>query len=534
MAVTLIKKSQLRPLNIVDADVAAGAAIATSKLADGANFLKKDGSVAMTGALQMGTNKITGLGTPTAGTDAATKDYVDSVSQGLDIKSSVRAATTANITLSGTQTIDGVSLSAGNRVLVKNQSTGSENGIYVVATGAWSRATDADTNAEVTAGLFTFVEEGTDNQDSGWVLTTDGAITLGTTALVFTQFSGAGMVIAGAGLTKTGNQLDVVGNAGRIVVNANDVDLATVARTDTAASAGINYIASITTDSWGRVTATTNANVRSASTTQTGIVQLNNAVNSTSTTEAATANAVKTAYDLAAAALPLAGGTMTGKITLLTATTSSASLRMQSGTDPTTPVAGDIWAKSNVIHYYNGSATKVFAFTDSNITGTAANVTGTVAIANGGTGANNAASARTNLGATTVGANLFTLANPSAVRFLRVNADNSVSALSSLDTRIALDVPKFGNFIWKEDISSQIPAIGGVYTLANAIFTGSEHVYLNGVLMNPGASDDYVPGTGVDLNKITFNYTLEAGDTLLVSYYKDDASGQTQNQLPTP
>jgi hypothetical protein len=175
-------------------------------------------------------------GTPTAPTAAAGTNTtqlattafvtaaVDAARSGLDVKQSVRAATTANITLSGTQTIDGVALAVNDRVLVKDQTTGSQNGIYVVASGAWSRSTDADTNAKVTAGLFTFVEEGTVNADSGWILTTDGTITLGTTSLVFAQFSGAGQITAGAGLTKTGNTLNVGAGTG-ITVNADDVAL---------------------------------------------------------------------------------------------------------------------------------------------------------------------------------------------------------------------------------------------------------------------------------------------------------------------
>ena len=97
-------------------------------------------------------------------------------SQGLDIKSSVRAATTTDITLSGTQTVDGVVLVAGNRVLVKNQTNASQNGIYVVSASTWTRAIDAEANGELTAGSFTFVEEGTYNSDSGWVISTNGEI----------------------------------------------------------------------------------------------------------------------------------------------------------------------------------------------------------------------------------------------------------------------------------------------------------------------------------------------------------------------
>jgi hypothetical protein len=173
----------------------------------------------MSGAIAMGTNKITGLGTPTDGTDAATKAYVDSAAQGIDWKASVRAATTGNITLASAlengDTLDGVTLATGDRVLVKNQSTGSENGIYVVkVSGAPDRSTDADTGAELTSNFAVFVEEGTANADQGYVLTNDGAITVGTTALTFTQFTGLGQVVAGDGLAKTGNTLNVTAGTG--------------------------------------------------------------------------------------------------------------------------------------------------------------------------------------------------------------------------------------------------------------------------------------------------------------------------------
>jgi hypothetical protein len=173
----------------------------------------------MTGAIAMGTNKITGLGTPTDGTDAATKNYVDSAAQGIDWKASVRAATTANVTLASDlengDTLDGVTLATGDRILVKNQSTGSQNGIYVVkASGAPDRSTDADTGAELTSNFAVFVEEGTANADQGYVLTNDGAITVGTTALTFTQFTGLGQIVAGDGLAKTGNTLNVTAGTG--------------------------------------------------------------------------------------------------------------------------------------------------------------------------------------------------------------------------------------------------------------------------------------------------------------------------------
>lgn len=212
-----------------------------------------DQLTAPTASVSLNSQKITNLADPTGAQDAATKAYVDATKQGLDVKDSVRAATTGNITLSGTQTVDGVSLLAGDRVLVKNQSTASENGIYdVVSGGSWTRSADANVSSEVTSGLFVFVEEGTTNADSGWVLTTDGSITLGSTSLAFVQFSGAGQITAGAGLTKTGNTLDVgTASATRIVVNADNIDLAT-----TGVSQGTYK--SVTVDTYGRVTAGTN------------------------------------------------------------------------------------------------------------------------------------------------------------------------------------------------------------------------------------------------------------------------------------
>ena len=210
-----------------------------------------DQMAAPTASVSMNSQKITSLLDPTNPQDAATKAYVDGVRLGLDFKESVRVATTANITLSGAQTIDGVSAIAGDRVLVKNQSTGSQNGIYVVAAGAWSRATDADSSAEVTTGMFVFVSEGTTQADTAWVLSTNDTITLDTTALTFTQFSGAGQITAGAGLTKTGDTLAVgTASTARIVVNADDIDLATVGTAGT--------YKSVTTDAYGRVTAGTN------------------------------------------------------------------------------------------------------------------------------------------------------------------------------------------------------------------------------------------------------------------------------------
>ena len=174
------------------------------------------------------------------------KSYVDAVANGLDVKKSVKVATTANLagtynnangtitaSSNGQITIDGVALSSDDRVLVKDQTTTTQNGFYKVTTvGSGSQAfvltrtPDADDAAELTGGAFTFVEEGTANADNGYVASHNGTPTLGTDAITFEQFSGAGQISAGAGLTKTGNTIDVVGTADKITVSANALTIA--------------------------------------------------------------------------------------------------------------------------------------------------------------------------------------------------------------------------------------------------------------------------------------------------------------------
>lgn len=220
--------------------------------------------------LSINSHKLTNVTDPTNPQDVATKNYADLARQGLFIKDAVRVATAAALptntrsgnvltaSANGALIVDTVTVAVADRVLVKDEATGANNGIFTVtATGDVSnpfvltRATDADVSSEVKAGIAVWVNEGSAGQtDTRWALTTNDPITLNTTSLSFTQDGGLASVAAGAGLTKTGNTLDVgTASSGRIVVNADNIDLASGI-----VSAG-TYYGAITVDTYGRVTA---------------------------------------------------------------------------------------------------------------------------------------------------------------------------------------------------------------------------------------------------------------------------------------
>jgi hypothetical protein len=171
---------------------------------------------APTGSFSFGSQLLTNLADPVNAQDATTKSYVDSVAQGLNIKASVVATTTGNITLSGLGTQAGgdwtASLTAGDRVLVKNQTASQNNGIYIADASTWTRSSDANTWNELISA-FTFVQTGATEADTGWVCTVDAGGTLGTTPITWTQFSGAGTYEAGTGLTLTGNTFSITNTA---------------------------------------------------------------------------------------------------------------------------------------------------------------------------------------------------------------------------------------------------------------------------------------------------------------------------------
>lgn len=185
--------------------------------------------MSLSGSLNFGgssTFKVTNMADPTAAQDGATKSYVDNAIAGLSWKDSVRAATTVAGTLATSfasgSAIDGVALATGNRILIKNQATMSENGVYVVTAGAPTRATDFDLGTEV-IGAAMYVEEGTVNNSTAWTLATDGPITIGTTSLVFTQFGGGAIYSGGAGIVLNGSVFDVVAGDTTLTVAADSI-----------------------------------------------------------------------------------------------------------------------------------------------------------------------------------------------------------------------------------------------------------------------------------------------------------------------
>ena len=238
--------------SIVDADVKSDANISISKL-NTAQFdtqvqtSRLDQMAAPTASVSLNSQKITGLADPTSDTDAANKRYVDGAVQGLSWKEAARVSASTDVDLAAPgSTIDGITMASGDRVLLIGQDDASENGIYVWsgASAALTRASDANSAAEL-KGAAVFIMEGT-RADQAYTMVTDGAITVDTTELSWTQFTGLGQILAGNGLTKTGNQLDVVGTSDRITVASDSIDIASTY----VGQSSITTLGTITTGTW--------------------------------------------------------------------------------------------------------------------------------------------------------------------------------------------------------------------------------------------------------------------------------------------
>lgn len=340
-----------------------------------------DQMAAPTASVSFNSQKITSLADPTNAQDGATKNYVDSVSQGLDPKNSVHVATTTNLNLSSPGgTIDGVTMVSGDRVLVKDQTTASQNGIYVWngAASTMTRASDADSTTKLNGGAFVFVEEGTVAATTGWVLQQPtGTYVLGTTALVWSQFSGAGQITAGTGLTKSGNTIALITP---VTTTSGGTGLTTVGTGFLKGNGTSLSYATLTSGDIPDISATyvtlsgtqTISGVKTFSGTPifsllTGYVKANGA-------SALTASSTVPAGDISGTLGVSNGGTGAATLT-------SAGVLLGNGTSAIQATAAG--TANQVLRVPSGGGSP--AFGSINLASTAA-VTGTLPIANGGTG----------------------------------------------------------------------------------------------------------------------------------------------------
>jgi hypothetical protein len=546
MASTQIRgTTQIQPITIADAQVATAAAIALTKLAK--IPITPDGVTAFTAPQSMGSQKLTNVADPTVATDAATKNYVDNVAQGLSTKTSVRALAAANITLSGTQTVDGVALSAGDTVLCIAQTTGSQNGSYTVAAGAWTRTPDFDDVNDQTRSPYWFVGEGTVNAASGWVMVTY-PYTIGVTALVFTQFTGAGEVIAGNGLSKSGNTLSI-NTAVTVDLNTaqtlTNKSIAATQLTGTLPAAQFPALTGDVTTSAGAL-ATTIApaavslakmaslaansvigNATGSAATPAAVSMVSSPTPSTAMIRDANANVQINNIVENLTATPTSGATLT---------LTSASSGVQQFTGATThtmvmPNATTLSVGTNyqVMNRSTGVVTVnangggllqsmagnsiMFMFLTNNSTAAGTWDLSYIPPAGGGGTVTSVSVVTANGFAGTVATATSTPAitlQTSITGMLKGNGTAISAALASTDYMAP------GSFVTRETPTGTINGVNTTFTLANTPIVNTEQIFLNGLLLEPGAGNDYT----ISGATITMLIVPATGDRLKANYQK--------------
>jgi hypothetical protein len=536
--------SQILAGSLSNADINAAANIALTKLAKVP--ITPDGATAFTATQSMGGFILSNLGTPVAASDAARKDYVDNVAQGLAPKASVRVVATTNVSQTGTQTIDGVALSAGDTVLCIGQTTGSQNGSWVVAAGAWTRTVDfADVNDAVRSPYW-FVGEGTANAGSGWVMTT-WPYTIGTTSLVYTQFTGAGEIIAGNGLQKSGNTLSINTavtvdlNTGQTLTNKSIV---ATQLTGTLQAAQFPALTGDVTSVAGALATTIANNAVSLAKMATLAANsvIGNATGSTATPTAVgmvtTATASTVAFRDGNANLAV-NNLIEGMSTIATAgsttTLTIASPKFQQFTgsstqtlvlpNATTLTNGHQFIVTNrssgvVTVNMNGGgllqtmAASSFAIFTLISNGTAAGTWDTIYSSGGGSGTVTTVSV--------VSANGFagTVANAGTTPAITISTTitgllkGNGTAISAATASTDYMAPS--SFVVRETPTGTINGVNTTFTLANTPIAGTEQIFLNGVLQEPGAGNDYT----ISGPTITYLAAPLTGDRLKATYMK--------------
>ena len=444
-----------------------------------------DGATLTTIGIILTSGTITG--TPTGATDIVNKAYVDGVAQGLNPKAACIAATTANITLSGAQTIDGVSLIAGDRCLVKNQTAPADNGIYVVAAGAWARSSDMDVWAEV-HGAYTFVQQGTTLADTGWVCTSDAGGTLGVTAITWAQFSGVGTYSAGTGLTLTGTTFSITNTA------------------VTPASYGSSSsIPLITVNAQGQLTAASGNSVVAPAGTLTGATLASNVLASSLTSVGNITSGDWNATDVAISAGGTGASNAPDARTNLGVTATGGDATYAFRANNLSDLASAPTARTNLALGTMATQDAIaVAITGGSITGIV-----DLALADGGTGASSANGARANLLAASSGANsditsLGALSTPLSVAQGGTGVGSSTGSVSVvLSNSPALVTPNLGTP--SSLTGTNINGTGLGFTAGNVV----NNANLNGPISSVGNTTAITSQTGTGTT-----FVMQASPTL--------------------
>lgn len=455
---------QIKAASVTNAEISASAAIALSKLSEA--VIQADGGQAFTANQPMGGFKFTGSGDASADTDIPSWGQVKGLVSGKDWKDEVDVATTVAGTLASSfengDTIDGQTLVTGWRILIKDQAAPAENGIYTVnASGAPTRATDADSAAEVTAGMSVPVVRGTANGGTIWQMTTTGAITLGTTGLTFVIVGET--LTVDSSLTKTGHQISRAALTGDVTASAGSN-----ATTIAAGAVSLAKQASLAANS-------VIGNLSGSGATPVAVPATSAATASTVATRDANGNSRFNVSAVGVATTATAAGTTT-------LTVSSAGFQQFTGATTQTVVMPD--ATTLMLGHTFIVANKSAGAVQLN--------------ANGGGG----------------------LLSVTAGDWAIVTLIAQGSAAGTWDTHLALSSTSAGltsgNFVTRETPSGSVNGSNTAFTLANTPTAGTEEVFLNGLLQEPGAGNDYT----ISGASITYLSAPISGDKIRVNYRK--------------